>query len=340
MYNEKTNKYEGYIYCIYNKLNNKNYIGQTIRTIDIRYKDHISMSKNHVENSPFLYRDAKFYGWDMFVVYEVEKNECKTKEELCDKLNDREIYYINCYNSLYPNGYNITIGGDANSIRNMKKVYQFDLYGNLIAEFNSLIEASEKTNVLSSVISSCCNGRYVTGGNYYWNNEPVFKEEIKNRRLKTIIVKYDLNGNLIKIYNSISDAKSELPDKLKDINSVSSTISKCAIGKSKTAYGFIWHYYEDVIDGNGEVLNKLSNEEITRVSTKNIETFFKRPVCQFDTNRNYICKYESIKEASNKTDVGYASIQACAAGRQKTGGGYYWMYYDEYLKTLNKGVTI
>ena len=47
-YNKEPGMYEGYIYLITNKINNKKYIGQTTRTIKIRISDHFSnLYKNY-----------------------------------------------------------------------------------------------------------------------------------------------------------------------------------------------------------------------------------------------------------------------------------------------------
>ena len=55
----------GYIYKIVNKINNKVYIGQTTRTIDIRWKQHLN-NINHVDTH--LYRAMKNYGPENFSI--------------------------------------------------------------------------------------------------------------------------------------------------------------------------------------------------------------------------------------------------------------------------------
>ena len=52
----------------------------------------------------------------------------------------------------------------------------------------------------------------------------------------TKVMQYDLNDNLIKIWNCIADAKRELK-----INHISS----CCRGERKTAGGFKWKYYKE-----------------------------------------------------------------------------------------------
>lgn len=97
----------GYIYKITNKLNNKIYIGQTIkeRATD-RFSQHRYLA-NHIdqENSiSYLHRAMHLQGVDNFSFEVIEQVEN-------EQLNEREKYWISFYNSLAPNGYNLTEGG-------------------------------------------------------------------------------------------------------------------------------------------------------------------------------------------------------------------------------------
>ena len=49
-----------------------------------------------------------------------------------------------------------------------KKVEQYDLQGNLLNVYNSLSEASRKTNCFASDICSCCKGKQKTSHNFIW----------------------------------------------------------------------------------------------------------------------------------------------------------------------------
>jgi group I intron endonuclease len=58
---------------------------------------------------------------------------------------------------------------------NGRKIEQYDKENNLIATYNSIIEATEKTISKRSAIQACCSGRSKTSGGYIWkyaNTEP------------------------------------------------------------------------------------------------------------------------------------------------------------------------
>jgi group I intron endonuclease len=102
------------IYKATNKITNKVYIGQTTHTLDKRIKNHIKESKIN-SNRPFMLSINK-YGLDnfMFEIIDSANN--------LDELNDKEIYWIDFYNSVSPNGYNITGGGQGKRMIKTKEL--------------------------------------------------------------------------------------------------------------------------------------------------------------------------------------------------------------------------
>ena len=91
------------IYKSTNKITGKVYIGQTIQTLDKRIKGHIKESKMD-KTRPFLLSINK-YGANNFIFETIDL------ANNLDELNDKEIHWINFYNSVSPNGYNVTGGG-------------------------------------------------------------------------------------------------------------------------------------------------------------------------------------------------------------------------------------
>lgn len=108
---------KGEIYSITNRQTGKCYIGQTLthrknrgKYIEFgtlgRFKDHVSEAICNTKKKQCWYLNSAIrkYGKEEFDV------ECI---EVCDRnvLDERERFYIQQYNSLYPNGYNLTKGG-------------------------------------------------------------------------------------------------------------------------------------------------------------------------------------------------------------------------------------
>lgn len=93
----------GFIYKITNTINNKIYIGQTTKTIQERFNNHIKKAKQHTNR--YLYDAMNKYGYEKFIIEKIE-------EINNDKLDEREIFWISFYHSNNPQfGYNMTIGG-------------------------------------------------------------------------------------------------------------------------------------------------------------------------------------------------------------------------------------
>lgn len=84
----------GKIYMITNNINNMKYIGQTKKEVSERIKDGYALTTQ-------IGAALNTHGGENFTYMPLEIG-ITTQE----KLNDRENYYIDLYNTLYPNGYN------------------------------------------------------------------------------------------------------------------------------------------------------------------------------------------------------------------------------------------
>ena len=85
------------IYKITNLINNKSYVGQSIR-IERRFQEHQKPSSKSLISFAINKYGKKYFAFEVLE---------ETKKE---KLNEREKYYIDKYKTLVPNGYNITYG--------------------------------------------------------------------------------------------------------------------------------------------------------------------------------------------------------------------------------------
>lgn len=108
---EELKEWKG-IYCLYNIINGKVYVGQSNK---IRYR--INQHFNSEDNL-YIHRAIRKYGIPYFKIYILELFE----EEDREKLNKSEIYFISKFNSSNRDfGYNLTEGGGGHKGLPMKK---------------------------------------------------------------------------------------------------------------------------------------------------------------------------------------------------------------------------
>ena len=115
------------IYKITNKINGKVYIGQTTKTLEWRWKHHCNVKSC----CTYLRKALDKYGVENFTIEQIDSAVTQ------DELNEKERYWIKHYNSLAPNGYNLTSGGEhptvtdvtrekLSTIRKGKRPHAFD----------------------------------------------------------------------------------------------------------------------------------------------------------------------------------------------------------------------
>jgi group I intron endonuclease len=91
----------GIIYKVINKINGICYIGQTRSSITHRKSQHKFKSKNGSKG--LLHTAIREYGWENFEWKIIDS--CSSE----NMLNEYEVKYINQFNTLKPNGYNMTL---------------------------------------------------------------------------------------------------------------------------------------------------------------------------------------------------------------------------------------
>jgi len=151
-----------------------------------------------------------------------------------------EVYWINQFKIWGFNLVNATNGGDGTAglaSKCKKPVKCFDLYGNLIKSFESATVASKELNCSTTHISDCCNGNIKSHRNKVWRyiDDDFSKFEVENNSRRKSILQYDLNGNLIAEYFSITQAAIEL-------NCLAPSISRALRGGRKKFKNSIWKY--------------------------------------------------------------------------------------------------
>lgn len=143
------------IYKITNKINQQSYIGKTIRTLEIRLKEHKRDCQAYLDNNIPLYNAIQKYGWDNFIIEILEKDIPN------ENINMKEKEYIKLYNTYYQ-GYNATPGGDGGRTSSSLTLDQVNYIIDILLDKNSLLsfnQIGEEFNVDPSVISNINNGK-------------------------------------------------------------------------------------------------------------------------------------------------------------------------------------
>jgi hypothetical protein len=162
------------------------YIGKTIN-INRRFNYHCSKFENskHKTHKSF---------WILSILNKGLKPIMQIIDETEEDWQKLETYYIEKYKNEGYNLCNLTTGGEGlsglkrteetkkkislnNARARNKRVYQFALDGKFIEDYPSVVEASLKTNITHSRITSCARGKQFSSGGFYWSYIKKFKNK-------------------------------------------------------------------------------------------------------------------------------------------------------------------
>jgi hypothetical protein len=146
---------------------------------------------------------------------------------------------------------------------------------------------------------------------------------------KKSVLQYDLEGNFIKKYPSVEEAR-----KIYKVD-----LASCCRGKSKTAAGFIWIYEEKFSDElflekikkaviHGNKNKKKSEQHSLNIKKAVTETNKnkRKPILQYDLEGNFIKEWDYIRQASTYLNINPSGISNNLSGKQKFAFGYIWKY--------------
>lgn len=116
------------------------------------------------------------------------------------------------------------------------KIYQYDLKGNFIKTWNSITKAAKSVNGDKTGIGHCCHNELKTYMGYIWTIKPLtiqnLEDRIKNNNI-TSVKQFDLSGNFIKAYSSMTEAG-------KAVGCNPSAISMACSGLRNVIKGYKW----------------------------------------------------------------------------------------------------
>lgn len=245
------------IYKATNKINNKVYIGQTTQKLEKRITSHIRESKRE-NNRPFLSSINK-YGINNFTFETIDF------ANNLDELNDKEIYWINFYNSVSPNGYNITGGGQGKKMKSTKELSKVISEGlKNSKKWQEIKNSEEYKKKRDKCFISWAKGKKFSVGHkekIWEKNKERILQFNKSTSKKWIIV--DKDNNITRITGK-DEYFENLGMDTGDVSRMSKILSE---GKNRKRYNGYYCFID-----NGE-----SNETILTITSK-LDNFYKSEI--------------------------------------------------------------
>jgi hypothetical protein len=210
--------------------------------------------------------------------------------------------------------------------KSSKNILQFDIDGNFIKEWDSLISIKKELGFNSSAIITVCKGEGFSSNNFIWRYKVGDLISLSFCFLKTKrqgclenLKRQDKGcrqiclqtGKVLKEFSSIVKAEREVG---------SACISKSCTGKIHKTGGFTWEFLEKKEREKYVKIKKNLKEKVEASSLSR-----KKCIIQKDLNGNVVKVWSSITEASKVTGFNKGSLGQCCNGkRYKTVGGFKW----------------
>ena len=268
-----------YIYKITNGINNKVYVGQTIKTPNQRFAHHI-YNVNRLLEEPSLAQTNRRYNMPILramVKYGVEQFSFDILEECSnEQVDEKEIYWIEQLESYKPDkGYNATLGGqltkhsikdkEANkiildfehglSLRQLADKYHHGestilillRYRGIIGESEDRISGRYISIPLQNLICELYLSKHSLKSiaSKVWCGIDLIKSILVFNGIEikrwSRIAQWDLQGNLIEVHENQCAAARVVSE---NEHSTANHISECCRGKRDTAKGFRWSFWD------------------------------------------------------------------------------------------------
>lgn len=211
------------------------------------------------------------------------------------------------------NTYNLVVGGKHSIYEGHRKVIcQYTLDGIFIRTWDSIQDASDSLQLNYSAIQGNISGKTKSSGNFQWKLYAGNTDDIEPVQPKQkTVYQFDLQGNLIKVWKSASEAAKTFSNP----NAHRKAICATCNGQQSEAYGYYWSYKCK--------FDPKPNNHL-------------KAVAKYDDDGNFIESYSTIKEAAESLGLkSSGNIIAAIKGTQKRCGGYRWRYFYGNTNNIN-----
>lgn len=237
----------GYVYKC--EIANKIYIGKTSGKPLERYKVHLYNAFVYKSKIPIAEALRSVGEQDALKCFSViEEINGESWEELENKLCDRENYWMEKLETMYPNGYNVHKSYPSRKITNhapqkprekvMRKIICLDTG----EEFPSIAQASRTYGVSSTAVCNCVKGKTNTASGLHWK----YKDEEYHKSKRNEGMKNHPSLSHPVVCKETGERYESIGEAARQMGVCKTNIWRCAKGDAISVHGLHWGF---VIDG-------------------------------------------------------------------------------------------
>ncbi len=302
------------VYLTTNTVNNKIYIG--VHKTETPYKFDGYLGNGVKINDKYTYRNCKTpfetavnkYGPSKFIrttiqEFDTLKEALALEAELVDEKFIRR-----------KDTYNITLGGGMPPVK-VKIIYQYTVEGVFIKKWDSITEASLFYKCSSSTIGKAVLDRTPSLGYLWSENEIIDLEQFHLDENKVTTYLYDVNGEYLKTFKSITDTANYLR-----------TTTPILTNVIKGKYCYNKQYY-------------ISEIKYDKFPILKPESHKGQPVYQYDMEGNFLKKWDTVADAQKEYGMSLNVHKAIRLGTSSKGFQWSWENVPYMKKLITKTRT-
>ena len=306
----------GYIYLIIDLTNWKKYVGQ--------HHYHLKKLDSNYHGSGHIIK--RIYKKRPHTLKEVYLKTCYTQEEL----DEWEQYYIKFYNTLYPNGYNLTEGGNGGVPCEETRRKLSELKKGLLSGEKNPMFGKHHSEETKQKIGGVHKGKHISEEQKKKLSVALKGRIMSDEHKKKI-------GEANKGKHHTEESKKKMSDSKKGLQSGEKHPMFGKHHSEESKKKMSQNHYDCSGEKNPmfgkhlseETKKKMSNAKKGKLMSEEQKKKLSKRVLQFTLNGELIREWPSTKECG-RNGFNQSAVSACCRGEKPQYKGFKWCYADDY----------